>query len=563
MTTFSLTDVIPPVSDSPPGTLDRAQLRSHIISVAHFIAGRKGADWLVHEPDPFWFIVYFYGIIFGGGNAMVLPDVRTGTLDSLGATYCGQLGSHAVVDGHVPSRTIFSADYTPDFLDSVPTGNVTVLTSGSTGSRKHLTRSLRQLLAEASTLQDKWPTSEKLVNGSTVSHHHMYGLMFGVVWPLRYGAHVLAAVQSPVPDFANLDNSAGRRIRLVSSPSYLHRMNDSMGLANFDDALEQTVEIDCVFSAGSPLDPQKAAAVSRLLECPVHEIYGSSETGAVAARRGELNGPWKALPGVNLKIDAQRLVVDCDYLAREVPRPYTSADAAEPVAGGFRLLGRTDRIAKVEGKRVSLHQVEHLIRRLDWASEAAAVVLSESRDSIAVAVVLNDPGMTLLLGHGKAELDKLLRRSLANDLDAVAAPKRIRYMAALPVDSQGKLNQEILRAAFNTHGRMEPCIHAVTRRDNDVELDLALDPDLLAFEGHFPRCPILPGVALLHWVMLFTRRFFDAETSARELTNLKFMHILVPNDRLRLALSHDEGQVKYQYTCAGKLCAKGRIKTHE
>lgn len=562
MTRPGVEELVSPGSEAPAGILDRNVLRARIAAVADYVAGRGGGQWLVHEPDVLKFAAYLYGITLGGGNVTLLPDVRPGTLASLDRTYEGQVGEQVVADGYVPSSA-FDSGGDPQAMPAVAPGDVTVLTSGTTGDRKRFTRSLDQHLAEAEALQGNWPLDDRLVVGSMVSHHHMYGLALGIFWPLAYGACLLTTNQSPVPDFATLDNTVGRRLRLVASPTYLNRMEASLGLANFNDNRGQTVAIDCVFSAGAPLDRDRAVVAARHWACPINEIYGSSETGAVATRRADQDGPWRALPGVKLKIEEGRLLLDAPYIARGLTRPFVSADRVVTEGDSFRLLGRADRVVKVEGKRVSLQQVEDAAGKLDWVDTCVAVLLDDEHRRIALAVVLDDSGRSMLQRDGKASLDKQLRQVLVHDLEAVMVPRRVRYLAVIPATPEGKVDKEKLRTAFTNDARRRPTIHAVVFHGDRVELDLLLDPDLNAFEGHFPVRAVLPGVALLHWVMLLAHDYLGAPLRAVSLANVKFMSILAPNDRLRLVLSRGDDVLDYKCLCAGTTASRGRIKLHD
>ncbi|MFN3431954.1 MAG: beta-hydroxyacyl-ACP dehydratase, partial [Candidatus Sericytochromatia bacterium] len=49
-----------------------------------------------------------------------------------------------------------------------------------------------------------------------------------------------------------------------------------------------------------PLAPGIAAQAEAHVEAPVLEIYGSTETGALALRRTAHEPLWRALPGVTL-----------------------------------------------------------------------------------------------------------------------------------------------------------------------------------------------------------------------------------------------------------------------
>lgn len=563
MSDHPLDDLVPAGDSSPAGTLDRGELRRRVTAVAAHVAGQGGGRWLLHEPDPGRFAAGLYGVMLGGGDATLLPDVRPDTLAAFDHSYTGHLGLPEEADRHVSLDAIADTSGSAAGLPEVAAGDVTVLTSGTTGERKCLVRGFEELLAEAAALQHQWPLNDRIVVGSMVSHHHMYGLAFGIVWPLACGAHILVAKQSPVPDFATLGNEPGRHLRLVTSPTYLHRFESSLSLANFQDRAGHEVTVDRAFSAGAPLDPSKAAAAANRWDCPINEIYGSSETGAVATRRAEVDAAWQALPGVQLRIKGEHLIVDAPYQAKNLARPFVSADRVEADGSSFRLLGRADRVVKVEGKRVSLQQVENTVRSIGWVERCAAVLLDGRRSQLGVAVVPGEAGCMMLRDRGKAATDQQLRGALAEALEAVMLPRRIRYLAEIPVTPEGKVDAKRLRAAFADDARRRPTVHSAVETGDGVEIELALDPDLLAFEGHFPERRILPGVALLHWVLLLAHENLGTPLHTSNLPSIKFMRILTPNERLQLSLARTPDRLDYVCTCAGVTASKGRIRFDE
>ncbi|HAU81132.1 MAG TPA: AMP-binding protein, partial [Stenotrophomonas sp.] len=88
------------------------------------------------------------------------------------------------------------------------------------------------------------------------------------------------------------------------------------------------------------------------------EVFGSSETGGVAWRRWSAARPqWHPLPGVAWRIDEGCLAVRSPHLASE--DWWLTQDRAVADDGhSFRLLGRADRIVKIEERRVSLDALE-------------------------------------------------------------------------------------------------------------------------------------------------------------------------------------------------------------
>ena len=106
-----------------------------------------------------------------------------------------------------------------------------------------------------------------------------------------------------------------------------------------------------VVASTMPLAPELAAQVEALVEAPVLEIYGSTETGAIATRRPAQTVEWHPLQGVRLEPVSQGTMI----WGAHFPSPQTLADQIEPnQSGGFRLLGRKGDLIKIAGRRASL-----------------------------------------------------------------------------------------------------------------------------------------------------------------------------------------------------------------
>ena len=78
---------------------------------------------------------------------------------------------------------------------------------------------------------------------------------------------------------------------LVSTPVHLRALLAS-GIA--------LPPVDLIVSATAPLAQQLAAEAEARFDTPLLEIYGSTETGQIAARRPTHAAEWRLWPGVTL-----------------------------------------------------------------------------------------------------------------------------------------------------------------------------------------------------------------------------------------------------------------------
>ena len=309
-------------------------------------------------------------------------------------------------------------------------------TSGSTGTPKRITKSLAMLESEVTTV-DKVLTSSCGAVYSTVPHYHVYGLMFKLLWPLS-AQHPFDTATYGL--WEELLPQLSPQALIVSSPAHLRRL---AGIAQV--ALAKVPAQ--ILSAGSPLSFATIQEISYILGRTPTEIFGSTETGAMASRYPEKdNQPWLMLPGITIQTTEDgRLSLLSPHIGTEW---YQTEDMVTLVPGGFHFLGRADSIVKVEGKRVSLIGVEQALCHLPLIEEAAVIKLPGEPDRLAAIAVLTDEGKSRLEELGNFRFSRLLHQSLERALERVAMPRLWRFVETMPTHSIGKRSLPALQALF-------------------------------------------------------------------------------------------------------------------
>lgn len=445
-----------------------------------------------------------------------------------------------------------------------PAGDFAALvvhTSGSTGLPQAIHKRLSQLTDEVSTLELLFGAAMGDADVvATVSHQHIYGLLFKVLWPLAAGRAV-HAISLAYPE--QLAAALGRRpCVLVASPAHLKRLPEHI------DWRAAASMLRAVFSSGGPLLPEAGIATARLLGCVATEIYGSSETGGVAWRRRQpmSTGAWETMPGVAWRLDAGQLAVRSPHL--DTDGWLLLADRAEAAGDShFILLGRSDRLVKIEEKRVSLDAIEAALLASGLALEARVVLVPQAqgeRHALAAFVVLGAAGSDALAAAGKSALNKRLREYLAGAVEAVALPRRWRYLDQMPLNAQGKITQAALLALLGDAPAAKPTLPNVTLLEQEAGrllLGLTVPAALSYLEGHFPQAPILPGVVQVDWAIYYSRAHFALAPSFCGINALKFQKVILPDAPLYLELTHDtlKGSVQFRYFSDAGPHAGGRI----
>ena len=98
--------------------------------------------------------------------------------------------------------------------------------------------------------------------------------------------------------------------------------------------------------------------------------------------------------------------------------------------------------------------------------------------------------------------------------------------------------------------------------DHFASIDLLLPADLLWFSGHFPTCPILPGVAQINWVMHYANQLLGQLPVVRSIDVVKFQRPLMPDDEVTIEINWERTNHKlmFKYLVQGEITASsGKI----
>lgn len=380
--------------------------------------------------DTYAFAVGWFALLHVGADIVLPPNGQSGTL----AAFADR--SILVVDDTVLSITP-APNARFQMLD-LNRRRIIFHTSGSTGTPKRITRTLGMLQRESETLQRVWGdcAGTEPVR-ATVSHQHLYGLAFRLLWPLSAGRPFDATTDAV---WETLLPKLGNGAMLISSPAHLGRLVGIHPVAS-------DRRPSLVFSAGAPLSRDAAVMCDAILGCRPTEIFGSTETGAMAARRpNDGDEPWKLLPDTAIRCDNDgRMAVCSPYGRREWQQ---TEDVVEPAADGFRFIGRADRIVKIEGKRVSLPEVEAALEALPLVAAAAVVLLPGLPARLGGLLVLTQEGRARLDQLGGFRFARLLRGDLARTFDPAGLPRSWRFADALPMQAMGKRASAEIVALF-------------------------------------------------------------------------------------------------------------------
>src|SRR5690606_27597865 len=131
-------------------------------------------------------------------------------------------------------------------------------------------KSLAQLEAELQVLESLWGGQIcDAVIAATVSHQHLYGLLFTILWPLLAGRpYCRRAFVDPLSLAAHTARIP--RSAWIMSPAHLHRLGDAMPWPQLRG------RVAAVFCSGGPLQQAAAGQLHDGLGLWPLEVLGSS-----------------------------------------------------------------------------------------------------------------------------------------------------------------------------------------------------------------------------------------------------------------------------------------------
>ncbi len=256
---------------------------------------------------------------------------------------------------------------------------------------------------------------------ATVPAQHMYGFESSVLVALL-GAVAFETSRPfyPADICAALARIPRPRI-LVTTPLHLKTLLDSK---------LSVPALDLCICATALLAPQLAARAEAAFDAPLMEIYGCTEAGQIATRQTTQGPTWRTYDGVAISGDGEHVVADGGH----VPQPTPLADVLEIVdSTHFRLLGRSNDLINIAGKRSSLSHLNFHLNAIDGVHDGAFWLPPQEATPDAAVVRL-----VAFVVAPQVTRDALLA-VLRERLDPAFLPRRIVWLDALPRDPSGKL----------------------------------------------------------------------------------------------------------------------------
>jgi acyl-coenzyme A synthetase/AMP-(fatty) acid ligase/uncharacterized membrane protein/3-hydroxymyristoyl/3-hydroxydecanoyl-(acyl carrier protein) dehydratase len=455
---------------------------------------------------------------------------------------------------HIPSL-LKAAQKTDNPAEEAPAINadetsIIMYTSGSTGKPKAVQQRLTEFEADNRFIISKWGDEflkRKLC--STVSQHHIYGILFSILLPFTLGVP-LRRKRIEFPE--EMEKLSDIEYMIITVPAFLNRA------VEMESPSVLNLKSPWIFTSGGALKYETAIKTSEVFGFWPVEVYGSTETSGIAWRQSVNGQEWTVFDNAEISQNQDGcLIIRSPYI--KDPAGFETADMAEILEDGrFLLKGRIDSVVKIEEKRVSFTEIENRILQSGLASGACVISLLGKRQYLAAALVFNNKGKERFDGLEKRDINKFWSEYLLQYFENIVVPKKWRYLETLPVDAQGKKKKEDIELLFS--GEKEAAENSalpgdgfgkddrekiIEKTENSVSLEFSIPGTSPYFDGHFPGFPILPAVAQAELVIRFAARHLGARIYPAEIKRVKFTNFIRPYMPLLLKLVKKEKIISF------------------
>jgi acyl-coenzyme A synthetase/AMP-(fatty) acid ligase len=379
--------------------------------------------------DRYLFLVGFVALLLRRQVNLLPPNRARRVVEAVAADYPG---SYCLVDKPLPELELAQHLIAIDEAALPAAGALpelqaeqivaTVFTSGSTGQARANSKCWGELYlgAQETEVALGLPQDGATVV-ATVPPQHMFGLETSVILPLVTALSVHGSRPFFPDDLRRVLAGLQAPVALVTTPVHLRTCSEA-GL--------DWPSLELILSATAPLAVATAARAEQLFACEVHEIYGSTETGAIATRRTIEGERWQLHPDLALQRVGDGVQVSGGHLSQ----PVTLNDALQLMPDGrFTLEGRHSDMIKIAGKRASLGDLNLQLQSVPGIEDGVFVVPEAD----------HSPGTRLMALVVAPQLETAaIQSALQERLDPVFLPRPIYRVERLPRNETGKLPRE-------------------------------------------------------------------------------------------------------------------------
>lgn len=413
-------------------------------------------------------------------------------------------------------------------------------TSGSTGTPKKIQKSVKNVLIEADDMFNECielSADKKETISSTTVFYHMFGLTSHIfIYFSNPDKLILNTKRIDYPE--DIEDEI-----LVSSPSFLEKIK------KYSPVLKKNPKV--ILSAGDKLNGDVFSYLKGL-GIKVFDIYGCSEFGVIGYKTDFEQKYMHTFKSVELIQNNGKIIINSPYFINQ--KDILSDNAEIQDSKHFLIKERTDRILKIQEKRVSPLEIENILYSTGFVKDAYCF---KYENKLASAVVLNDKGIDGCLNEGKMHFIKMLKAEISKKSDII--PQKWRFLYEIFKTNTGKTDKAKIEKIFGLNLTM-PFIKEIKKDNQSMIIKMIFPRFSNFFKGHFDGFAILPGVVQLYFAKYFMEELFGIKVEKSIVKKIKFSHIIKPDEVVELKITKLNEELSFCYKKEDIIFSSGNFR---
>lgn len=303
-------------------------------------------------------------------------------------------------------------------------------TSGSSGFPVGAFKTRENLESEVAVLKalvQSRITVKKVV--VTVPFVHIYGVLAGILLPLSLGDIEVVVKEDFLP-YEILHEIENTDTLVITTPVFIKALTKVQDSKRLD---------SCLFiSSTGPLDEDNIAVFEAKYNTTLLQLFGSTETGGIAFKFST-SREWKPLDGVKIEQYNEKLAISSPFISeyiltkelQKIDQPFVTEDIVKLKEEGFELLGRSNKIIKIAGKRISTMAIELLLEEMEVVQKAVVIVVYKKN-------LLRSEKMIIYLEAEQQVVKKDIKETISKSYGVLTIPFEIKYVDKINLSAMGK-----------------------------------------------------------------------------------------------------------------------------
>jgi len=302
-------------------------------------------------------------------------------------------------------------------------------TSGSSGFPVGAFKSKDNLLLEVESLKKIVANRDIKRVVVSVPFVHIYGILAGLLLPMELDNVTLVVKEDFLP-YELLQEAMSEDTLVITTPVFIKAM------AKLPESKDLSHSL--FVSSTAPLALEDVATFEDKYSSSIVQLFGSTETGGIAYKKGQTT-EWTALPFVEIQSCDDKLSVKSPFISNyllneeivELEQPYITEDIVEIKNNTFTLIGRSNKLIKIAGKRISATLIENILEEIPEINKAivSLVYKKELLRSEQILITLEASG----------EVDKrLIKEKISQYYGIITIPFNLKYVDKINSSAMGK-----------------------------------------------------------------------------------------------------------------------------